>query len=78
MTEEVTEKDFQYLKLIGKGGYSEVLMARKKDSGRLYAIKRMNKFEILSKISKKTIVTESIVNQALQDLPFVAELNWAF
>ena len=39
----VSEKDFEYLKVIGRGGYSKVVMARKKDSGRLYAIKIMDK-----------------------------------
>lgn len=29
----VTIDDFELLKLIGKGGYSQVFMARKKDSG---------------------------------------------
>jgi len=34
---------FEFLHVIGRGGYSKVVCARKKDSGRLYAIKIMNK-----------------------------------
>ena len=42
----VTEGSFEYLKCIGKGGYSRVMMARKKDTGRLYAVKVMNKLQM--------------------------------
>lgn len=35
----VGKDDFQYLKVLGCGGYANVVLARKKDSGRLYAIK---------------------------------------
>ena len=43
---KVGKDDFQYLKVIGCGGYSHVCLARKKDSGRLYAIKVIKKDKI--------------------------------
>ena len=37
-------QDFDKIKVIGKGGFAEkVYLARKKDTGSLYAIKTMNK-----------------------------------
>ncbi len=40
----VTMQDFDKIKVIGKGGFAEkVYLARKKDTGSLYAIKTMSK-----------------------------------
>lgn len=54
----VTIDDFELLKLIGKGGYSHVFMARKKDSGQMYAIKVMDKKHLLSCMTPSAIVRE--------------------
>ena len=35
--------DFEQLRVIGRGGFSRVILARKKDTGRLYAIKIIKK-----------------------------------
>lgn len=51
-----TEKDFEFLYLIGKGGYSKVVCARKLDSGRLYGIKIMNKSDIEQNLISPRIV----------------------
>ena len=34
---------FVPIKVIGKGGFSRVIMVRKKDTGRIYAMKILNK-----------------------------------
>jgi len=36
-------KDFHLLTMIGKGGYGEVFLAWKQDSGEILALKRMRK-----------------------------------
>ncbi len=54
----VTIDDFEILKVIGKGGYSQVVMARKKDSGFLYAIKIMDKKHLLTCMTPSAIVRE--------------------
>lgn len=59
----VTIDDFELLKLIGKGGYSQVFMARKKDSGQLYAIKVMDKKHLLSCMTPSAIVREVQINR---------------
>lgn len=42
-TTKVCLNDFQLLKVIGRGGFSKVLLVRKKDSGLLFAMKVMQK-----------------------------------
>ena len=59
----VTIDDIELLKLIGKGGYSQVFMARKKDSGQLYAIKIMDKKHLLSCMTPSAIVRECQINR---------------
>jgi len=59
----VTIDDFELLKLIGKGGYSQVFMARKKDSGQMYAIKVMDKKHLLSCMTPSAIVREVQINR---------------
>ena len=39
----ITINDFEQLRVIGRGGFSRVILARKKDTGRLYAIKIIKK-----------------------------------
>jgi serine/threonine protein kinase len=56
---QVSEKDFEFLYMIGRGGYSKVVCARKKDSGMLYAIKIMNKQDI----GKNLITPRIVVNE---------------
>lgn len=74
----VTIHDFELLKVIGKGGYSQVVMARKKDSGFLYAIKIMDKEHLLSCMTPSAIVRECTINRKLKKSNFVIDLYWAF
>lgn len=47
-SQQINIDDFEKLKVIGKGGFSEkVYLARKKDNGQLYAIKTICKKFIL-------------------------------
>ena len=39
----ITINDFEQIRVIGRGGFSRVILARKKDTGRLYAIKIIKK-----------------------------------
>jgi hypothetical protein len=74
---EIQLSHFTPLKLIGKGGFSKVVMCRKKDTGNLYAIKVM---------SKEFVIKEEKVNQILTERnilikctnPFIVRLHWAF
>ena len=54
--------------MIGKGGYSQVTMARKKNTGQLYAIK----------VISQGFRSEIDVNRVLRYEPFICPLYWAF
>lgn len=53
-------------------------MGLKKDSGKFYAIKVMNKTQLLAKMSKKTILTEIEINKTIEIHPFIVPLYWTF
>lgn len=75
---KVGPDDFKYLKVIGRGSYSYVLLARKKDSGRLYAVKVMQKKRLFRKVGKETFISESEINKKFKGTPFVSETYYAF
>ena len=65
------------LKVIGKGGFSKVVMCRKKDTGALYAMKIMSKEFVLKEEKTNQILTEkSILSKCSH--PFIIKLHWAF
>jgi len=51
--EKVTIKDFDLIKVLGRGAFGKVMLVKKKDSGNLYALKSIRKVKIfiLYKIS---------------------------
>ena len=55
-----------------------MVMARKKDSGFLYAIKIMDKRHLLSCMTPSAIVRECAINRKLKHSDFVIDLYWAF
>lgn len=75
---KVDKNSFHYLKVIGCGGYSKVVLARKKDSGRLYAIKVIKKDNMYIKTSKDVYMTEVNIMRKLTNLPFIVGLYYTF
>jgi len=57
-TGSVTKKDFQMLSVIGKGSYGKVLLVKKKDSGKLFAIKILKKSELRKRNQVERTMTE--------------------
>lgn len=75
----VSSDDFEYLNVIGRGGYSKVIWARKRDSGRLYALKIMNKSDVDQNIiSEKIVLNERDIQVKLNGDPFFVSLYWCF
>lgn len=76
------KEQFEPIKVIGKGGFSRVLLGnlqtvRRKDSGHLYAMKVIKK-QFIEKAKKiNQIATERRVMGIIKH-PFIVELNWAF
>ena len=63
--------------MIGRGGFSRVILARKKDTGRLYAIKILKKDSLTGENQIKPILSERKILEQLE-YPFLIKLHWAF
>ncbi|ORX97375.1 kinase-like protein, partial [Basidiobolus meristosporus CBS 931.73] len=71
--------DFSLLKVIGKGSYGKVMLARHKDSGRLLAIKSISKKQIRQKPSdiQRIMAERNVLRQNINH-PFLVGLQYAF
>lgn len=66
--------DFETLKLLGKGHYGRVILARGVADKQLYAVKEMK----LSQVKAKVVYTERSVMEWAADHPFILGLDFAF
>uniref|UniRef100_A0A183A4G8 non-specific serine/threonine protein kinase n=1 Tax=Echinostoma caproni TaxID=27848 RepID=A0A183A4G8_9TREM len=75
---KVRPHDFQLLKVLGKGGYGKVFLARKMDTGQTYAMKVLKKASIVTN-AKDTAHTKSERNiLEMIKHPFLVQLHYAF
>lgn len=56
--EKLTINSFTLMCVIGKGSYAEVILARKKDSGKIYALKILKKKKIEQRNQREHVRTE--------------------
>eukprot|EP01114_Cavostelium_apophysatum_P012722 TRINITY_DN2910_c0_g1_i1.p1 TRINITY_DN2910_c0_g1~~TRINITY_DN2910_c0_g1_i1.p1 ORF type:complete len:655 (-),score=195.25 TRINITY_DN2910_c0_g1_i1:52-2016(-) len=69
--------DFEQIRVLGKGGFGKVLLVKKKDTGKIYALKMMDKTRILNKPRDfKNLMSEKRILQ--NDSAFLVHLHWAF
>jgi serine/threonine protein kinase len=73
VNEELQLSDFKPIKIIGKGGFSTVILARKLDTGYLYAIKclKLNQDNIED---RESVLMEMIIMKELNH-PFIVEFK---
>lgn len=76
-TKKINIQDFDLLHVIGKGSFGKVLQVRKKDNGRIYAMKVLNKKNILENNELEHTKTEKDILQKLIH-PFLVNLNFSF
>ncbi|KAG0344196.1 hypothetical protein BG004_004645 [Podila humilis] len=70
--------DFDILRVLGIGSFGKVYQVRKKDTGRIYAMKVLNKKRIIEqKQVEHTIAERNVLVQALQS-PFIVGLKFSF
>jgi len=74
---EMTVDDFQLLHTIGKGSFGKVLQVRKKDNGQIYAMKILNKKNIIDNNELEHTKTERNILMKLAH-PFLVNLNYCF
>ncbi|XP_030606075.1 serine/threonine-protein kinase Sgk2b [Archocentrus centrarchus] len=70
--------DFDYLKVIGKGSFGKVLLARHRKQGRYYAVKVLQKQMIVKRKEQRHVMIErSVLLKGLQH-PFLVGLHFSF
>lgn len=74
----ITPRDFQFLKLIGRGTFGRVFQVRKKDTKRIYAMKVLSKKEIVAKKEVAHTIGERKILQKSLESPFLVGLKFSF
>uniref|UniRef100_A0A672IGJ3 Rho-associated protein kinase 2 n=2 Tax=Salarias fasciatus TaxID=181472 RepID=A0A672IGJ3_SALFA len=74
---QVKLEDFEKIKLIGRGAYGEVQLVRHKASKKVYAMKQLNKFEMIKR-SDSAFFWEERNIMAFSNSPWVVQLCCAF
>ncbi|XP_054477330.1 serine/threonine-protein kinase Sgk2b isoform X2 [Anoplopoma fimbria] len=77
-TLQMKPSDFDYLKVIGKGSFGKVLLARHKKHGGYYAVKVLQKQIIFKRKEQRHVMVErSVLLKGLQH-PFLVGLHFSF
>ncbi|CCL99436.1 uncharacterized protein FIBRA_01454 [Fibroporia radiculosa] len=74
----LTPRDFEFLKLIGRGTFGRVFQVRKRDTKRIYAMKVLSKREIIEKKEVAHTIGERKILQRSLDSPFLVGLKFSF
>eukprot|EP00033_Pygsuia_biforma_P002838 GCRY01003132.1.p1 GENE.GCRY01003132.1~~GCRY01003132.1.p1 ORF type:complete len:466 (-),score=125.37 GCRY01003132.1:6-1403(-) len=74
---DISMSDFDLLKVLGKGSYGKVMQVRKRDTGRIYAMKVMKKQAIIESNEVDHILSEKQILQHIKS-PFIVGLKYAF
>mmetsp|Transcript_39220 Transcript_39220/g.44724 ORF Transcript_39220/g.44724 Transcript_39220/m.44724 type:complete len:668 (+) Transcript_39220:270-2273(+) len=73
----VVPEDFFVMRVLGRGGFGSVTACKKGTSGKLYAMKVMNKRRIKMKKSEQLALNEQVALAAVES-PFVVNLKYSF
>jgi len=63
--------------VIGKGGFSKVFEVRKKDTGKIYAMKTLSKHKIRKDNKVENILNEREILERVTH-PFIIQMKYAF
>lgn len=74
----VKPSDFEFLKVIGKGSFGKVLLAKHKVEKNVYAVKVLQKKMILKRNEKNHVMSERNVLLKNLNHPFLVGLHYAF
>ncbi|QDZ23105.1 serine/threonine protein kinase [Chloropicon primus] len=74
---EMHKNKFDWLSVIGRGQYGKVVLAKKKDTGKLYAVKILKREVLEAKGQlRNTLVERSILSRVKH--PFIVGIHYAF
>lgn len=71
------KNDFEILKLLGEGSFGKVFLVRKKDTGKVYAMKILQKNLVRIKNQENHTKTERLLLEIIKH-PFIINLEYAF
>jgi len=74
---KINKDDFELLTVIGKGSFGKVMQVRKKDDGKIYAMKVLRKEAIIARKQVTHTKAEKSILQKIQH-PFIVQLHYAF
>ncbi|MEQ2276327.1 Beta-adrenergic receptor kinase 2, partial [Xenotaenia resolanae] len=76
----LTMNDFSVHRIIGRGGFGEVYGCRKADTGKMYAMKCLDKKRIKMKQGETLALNERIMLSLVStgDCPFIVCMTYAF
>lgn len=69
--------DFSTIKVVGKGSYGKVLLVKKNDDQKIYAMKILKKKQMIKRNQVEHIKTERRILELI-DNPFIIKLRFAF
>ena len=75
--ELVTRNSFEFLNLIGRGGFSKVWKVKWKKTGTIFALKEMSKPRIIDKKCESTILLERDLLSKMNH-PFIVNMHFSF
>ena len=78
---QLSMNDFSVHRIIGRGGFGEVYGCRKADTGKMYAMKCLDKKRIKMKQGETLALNERIMLSLVstgQDCPFIVCMTYAF
>lgn len=70
-------EDFSTIKVVGKGSYGKVLLVRKNEDQKVYAMKILKKKQMIKRNQVEHIKTERRILELI-DNPFIIKLKYAF
>jgi serum/glucocorticoid-regulated kinase 2 len=74
----VSLDSFATISVIGKGSYAKVLLVRKKDTNKLFALKILKKKLVYEKHQERHVIAEKEILSQMSTCPFLVKLFYSF
>ena len=75
--EMINKNSFEYLSIIGRGGFGKVWKVQSRKYNKTYAMKEMSKTKIIDKKSEKSIKSERDLLSRMKH-PFIINMHFSF